>query len=270
MMMKYSVEQQMLPNTTASLKADLQRLGLCEGMTIIVHSSLKSLGWVCGGPVAVVNALIETVGDEGTIVMPTQSADLSEPSFWENPPVPEEWWDTIRQETPAFDPRTTPTLGMGAIVECFRTYEGVTRSYHPTTSFAAWGKHGAVITSEHSLSFSLGEDSPLQKLYDLDTYVLLLGVGYGNNTSIHLAEHYANSCFTFQQGSPIIENGKRVWKEYEEFIYDVDSFDEIGREFEKVHEVSIGLVGNAESRLIPQRKLIDFATTWFENRKMQY
>lgn len=269
-MTKYSVEQQKLPNTTASLKADLQRLGLRQGMTVIVHSSLKSLGWVCGGPIAVVNALMEAVGEEGTIVVPTQSADLSEPSFWENPPVPEEWWDTIRQEMPAFDPKTTPTLGMGAIVECFRTYEGVTRSYHPTTSFAAWGKHGAAITSEHSLSFSLGEESPLQKLYDLDAYVLLLGVGYGNNTSLHLAEHYANSCFTFQQGSPIIEDGKRVWKEYEEFIYDVDSFPELGKDFEQDHEVSVGYVGKAESRLIPQRKLVDFATAWFEKRKIHY
>ena len=266
----YSVDQQLLPNTIASLTTDLRKLGVNKGMTIIVHSSLKSLGWVCGGPVAVVEALIQTVGKDGTIVMPTQSADLSEPSFWENPPVPEEWWETIRQETPAFDPRTTPTVGMGAIVECFRTYEGVTRSYHPTTSFAAWGKHSAAITSEHSLSYSLGEGSPLQKLYNLDTYVLLLGVGYGNNTSLHLAEHYANSCFTFQQGSPIIENGKRVWKKYEEFIYDVESFSELGREFEQNHPVSIGLVGKAESRLIPQRPLIDFATKWFENRKVQF
>ena len=268
--MKYNVEKQKLPNTAASLKEDLQRLGLREGMTVIVHSSLKSLGWVCGGPVAVVNALMETVGKEGTIVMPTQSADLSDPSFWENPPVPEEWWETIRQEMPAFDPRTTPTLGMGSIVECFRTYEGVTRSYHPTTSFAAWGKHKAAITSEQSLSYSLGEESPLQKLYDLNAYVLLLGVGYGNNTSLHLAEHYANSCFTFRQCSPIMEEGKRVWKEYEEFIYDVDSFPELGKEYEQKHEVSIGYVGKAESRLMPQRELVDFAKVWFEARKIHY
>lgn len=260
-------KQQALPNTVHSLMKDFQHLGLEQGMTIIVHSSLKSLGWVCGGPVAVIEALMNVVGQEGTIVMPTQSADLSDPLYWENPPVPEEWWDIIRQEMPAFDPKTTPTLGMGKIVECFRTYEGVVRSNHPTSSFAAWGKHAVDITSEQSLSFALGEQSPLQKLYDLKAMVLLIGVGYENNTSLHLAEYKADSCFTYQQGSPIMENGERVWKEYEEYMYDVDYFTDIGRAFEKCHWISIGKVGQAECRLIPQQELVDFATIMLKKRK---
>ena len=205
------------PNTIHSLVQDFQNLGVRDGMTLIVHSSLKSLGWVCGGEVAVVEALMKAVGKEGTIVMPTQSAQLSEPFYWENPPVPEEWWDTIRKEMPAYDPKTTPTFGMGRVVECFRHYEGVVRSNHPMASFAAWGKQCDAIVQDQPLSFSLGEQSPLQKLYDADAFILLIGVGYENNTSLHLAEYYADSCFTYQQGSPIIENGKRVWKEYEEY-----------------------------------------------------
>ena len=132
---------QLKPNTIDSLSAQFKNLGITEGMTLIVHSSLKSLGWTCGGAVAVVEALMKAVGEDGTIVMPTQSADLSDPAYWENPPVPEEWWETIRREMPAYNPSTTPTYGMGKVVECFRSYEGVIRSDHPTTSFAAWGKH---------------------------------------------------------------------------------------------------------------------------------
>ncbi len=261
-MFNYRKNTKQTPNTIHSLIADFENIGLGKGMTVIVHSSLKALGWVCGGPVAVVKALMQVIGEEGTIVMPTHSADLSEPSYWDSPPVPEEWWEILRREMPAFDPKTTPTLAMGKIVDCFRTYEGVRRSYHPTCSFAAWGKHRDYVIDRQALSFSLGEESPLQKIYDLDGFVLLLGVGYENNTSLHLAECNANSCDSFRQGSPIIENEVRVWKEYEEFIYEVESFNEIGYEFERNHSVQAGMVGHAPCRLIPQKPLVDFAANW--------
>lgn len=106
-------------------------MGLEEGMVVIVHSSLSAFGWICGGPVTVVQAFMDSVGEEGTIVMPTQTADNSDPSGWQNPPVPQEWWPIIREEMPAFDPEVTPTRGMGKVVEAFRTYPGVKRSVHP-------------------------------------------------------------------------------------------------------------------------------------------
>ncbi|MFS0781489.1 aminoglycoside N(3)-acetyltransferase [Bacillus sp. 1P06AnD] len=258
------------PNTITSMIRELHQLGVEKGMTLIVHSSLKSLGWVCGGANAVVEALMSAVGEEGTIVMPTQSAELSDPSYWQEPPVPEEWWDTIRKEMPAYDPKTTTTLGMGKIVDCFRTYEGVIRSSHPTTSFAAWGRNAERITSDHSLSFSLCEESPLQKIYDMKGSILLIGVGYDRNTSLHLAECHADACFSCQQGSPIIEDGKRVWKEYEEFLYDTERFNEIGYLFERKYPVRVGLIGLAECRLIPQKQLVDFASLYLQKRKYVY
>jgi len=86
------------------LVRDLKRLGVREGITMIVHSSLSSLGWVCGGAVTVIQALMETVTEEGTIVMPTQTTYNSEPSYWQNPPVPGDWWEPIREHMPAYDP----------------------------------------------------------------------------------------------------------------------------------------------------------------------
>lgn len=44
------------PRTRTSLAADLRQLGLAAGDVAIVHASLSSLGWVAGGPVAVVQA----------------------------------------------------------------------------------------------------------------------------------------------------------------------------------------------------------------------
>ena len=84
--------------TVKSLQTDFEALGIKEGMVLLVHSSLSAVGWVCGGPVAVIIALQKVLGETGTLVMPAHSADLSDPSQWEKPPVPESWWQTIRED----------------------------------------------------------------------------------------------------------------------------------------------------------------------------
>ena len=176
------------PNTRLSLGREFTRAGVIAGSTLLVHSSLSSLGWVCGGAVAVIQALMDVITPEGTLVMPTHSGDLSDPAKWAHPPVPESWWQPIRESMPAYHPQYTPSRGMGTIPEVFRTMPGVLRSSHPALSFAAFGKNAKFITENHSLTFSLGEQSPLARVYELDGEVMLLGVGFGNNTSFHLSE----------------------------------------------------------------------------------
>ncbi len=126
-----TIDNAPLPGTRQGLAADLLALGIEAGMTLIMHSSLKSLGWVCGGPVTVIQALMDVVTPQGTIVVPTQSSEYSDPALWQHPPVPESWWQIIYDTMPAFDPRITPTSFMGIIVETFRAWPGVLRSNHP-------------------------------------------------------------------------------------------------------------------------------------------
>src|SRR3954462_7704646 len=127
------------PATVESLTRDLRTLGVRPGAVVMVHSSLSRLGYVAGGAHSVVVGLLEAVGPDGTIVMPTHSGDLSDPAAWSKPPVPEAWWDTIRSTMPAYDPALTPTRRMGAIVDCFRRLPATRRSAHPTVSVAAHG-----------------------------------------------------------------------------------------------------------------------------------
>jgi aminoglycoside 3-N-acetyltransferase len=264
---KELIEKTPFPSTRTSLARDLSELGVHKGMVLLVHSSLRKIGWTSGGPVAVVQALMDAVTAEGTIVMPAHSGDYSNPEIWKNPPVPKEWVKTIKDSMPPFNPLYTPTRDMGRIVDCFRNFPGVVRSDHPQVSFAAWGMHKKMIVENHCLDFSLGTNSPLGRIYDLDGYVLLLGVSYVYNTSFHLAEYQLGIRKEITQEAPIMENGKRVWKVFKDIDYDESEFETVGSDFEKGGTVRKGSVGLAESRLFSQRTAVDFAVKWFEEKK---
>jgi aminoglycoside 3-N-acetyltransferase len=255
------------PCTYKSLINDLRQIGLTPEMTLLVHSSLSSLGWVCGGEIVVVQALMDALTTAGTLVMPAHSGNYSDPAEWENPPVPSEWWQVIRDTMPAFDVRLTPTWGMGKIAESFRTHPNVLRSNHPTASFAAWGQKAQMIIKEHPLDNSLGWNSPLGRLYDLNTWVLLLGVGYSSNTCFHLAEYQIAGKKRILKGAPILEAKERVWKIYNDIELDTEDFEEIGNKLEQVGYVKIGKVGQAQTKLFPLKSAVDWAVTCLENKQ---
>ena len=268
----HKIQDRLSPITVDSLKRDFSSLGLKAGMVLLVHSSLSSLGWVCGNSVAVIEALESILTSEGTLVTPTYSGELSDPAYWQDPPVPETWWQTIRDTMPAFQSDLTPSRSMGLIPETFRKQKGVLRSDHPQVSFAAWGKYAQQITSGHGLEFGLGEQSPLARIYELQGHVLLLGVGHANNTSLHLAEYRANypSKKIIQQGAPILVASKRVWQIFADLDTDDNDFETIGAAFAKETGLEQkGPIGLGEARLMPQRGLVDFAVSWMEkNRRL--
>ena len=257
------------PNTISSLINDFKKLGINEGMTLLVHTSLSSLGWVCGGAATVILALEKILTDSGTLVMPTHSGDYSDPSHWSEPAVPETWWEIIRSEMPCFQKDLTPTRKMGKIAETFRKQDGVLRSSHPSASFAAWGKYKEYIIQDQHYDYSQNDKSPLGRIYEKNGHILLLGVNYNVNTSFHLAEYRAN--FKGKQivkdGFPILNNNKKEWKYFEDILYKADDFMEIGNSFEKQGIIKTGFVGDAKAKLINQKELVDYAVEWMEKNR---
>jgi aminoglycoside 3-N-acetyltransferase len=251
------------PYTVQSFSADLRALGLRAGDTVLVHSSASSLGFVVGGPQAVVQALLDVLGPDGTLVAPTHTPDNSDPAGWGNPPVPRLWWPAIRQQAPGFDRARTPSRWMGVIAETVRTWPGALRSDHPQVSFAALGRRAAEVTVGHQLDDALGEHSPLGAIYRLDGKVLLLGCGHDSNTSLHLAEWRQPSPPRGTISASVRRpDGSSEWISWTDVIERTDDFERVGAAFEETVGLSAGSVGGARARLASQRALVDFATAW--------
>lgn len=255
--------------TTSSLKKDLHALGVCDGDCLLVHCSFSKVGRPYGGVQAMIDALQASVTTAGTLVMPTHSTQLTDPAKWQNPPAPEDWWPTIRAELPAYDPARTSTRAMGALAETFRRYPDVVRSDHPHGSFAAWGEAARQVTEGHKFPGIFGEHSPLARLYELNAKVLLIGVGHGNNTSLHLSEYRADFAKPYHtEGAPITENGEHHWVQGEELKIDSDDFVELGQAFAQETQLQQqGKIGAADSLLIPQPALVDFGAAWLSKHR---
>ena len=260
------------PETEETLGSALRAIGVREGGVLLVHSSLSSLGWVCGGLLAALRALEGAVGKDGTLVMPTHSSEVSEPARWQAPAVPESWWPTIRRTMPAFDPRSTPARGMGAIPELFRNRVGVVRSNHPTCSFAALGPRAAHVVAEQKLEDPFGEASPLATLHDLDASILLLGVGHRSNTTLHLAERraFGTRQKRIDTGTAILVDGRREWVTFSEPDVSSKDFGRLGADFERQTGLArVANVANAQARLFSVRDVVEFAVPWFRTHRAE-
>ncbi len=270
-------DQPRLPHTSTTIEEDLRAVGLSVGDTVLVHTSQKQIGYTVGGPQAIIQALMNVVAGSGTIVMPAFSSEAgyADPLDWKFPPPPRDRAEIIRTNLPPFDPATTPSVGVGVIAELFRTYPEVRRNNHPIVSYAAWGKDADYVVNGHTLEMMDGENSPLARIYDLFGKVLLLGVDYSSCTSIHLATHRQNNPPMTTVSVPTWDESGRIhWNRYPDVLNPAMlersvilqkkiRFNDIGSAFEATGAVTMGKVGDAESRLIPQPALVDFATEYF-------
>jgi len=251
--------------TRERLVADLRALSVRPGQTLIVHASLQKMGWVAAGAPTVVAALRQALGPDGTLVAGagTPENSLTSRIFREQTKGLRSWMVSgYLERMPAFDPLTTPTSA-GAVAEAVRTTRGAVRSDHPQSSFAAVGRDARELMAGHQVFCHLGEESPLAKLYQRDASILLLGVGYGSCTAFHLAEYRYTTSPPMREYSCLIkQDGISRWMKYRDVVLDDGEFENIGKALEDKITVPIGTVGEAQSRLLPLRCVVDFAADW--------
>lgn len=159
---------------------------------------------------------------------------------------------------------------MGAVSEMFRQWPGTLRSDHPVRSIAARGHYAGYLTENHDMSDILGDSSPIGRLYELNGYVLLIGVGYDENIFQHLADVRAEYPGKYRviESSAIWVEGQRIWKDYETLDVDGEDFIVIGEVFEQTGQVRHISLENGILSMISQRALVDFAVERIgENRK---
>ena len=251
------------PNTAISLRQDLSGLGLCEGDGVFVHASLKAIGPTVGGARTVVQALLDCVGETGLLGMPGFSTDAYFPADIDAKSLTPDEMQRIRDAVPGFDPAVSPAEGMGVIAETFRTWPGTQRSAHPTTSVCLRGRDADRYLSEHSLSWSTGEQTPFGTLRQREEMkILLIGVGWNRCTVLHTAETLAPVRRTKMRCFKTGRLGGH-WTELPDIADDNSRlFPSVGAAYEATGQVRTGLLGAAECRVCDYADLVTFATDW--------
>lgn len=263
---------------------DLLRLGVREGSVLLVQASLRSVGLTAGGAELMVRALLDALGPDGTLVVPTFTSLNSTTSRAHKARVARM---SVQEEAsyisslPGFDPLESHSDGMGAIAEYVRTRSDAVRSSHPHTSFAAVGPQAVELTKVHDLECHLGPNSPLGWLHEHNADNLLLGLEYHQGcTMIHMAE-YVIAAERAESGRPVSPRDYRAriadadtpdrWVTFQDLDLDDSDFMKIGAAYDKPGAPRPGLhrgrIGAAESRLVGSRHVVAFAAAWMrENR----
>jgi aminoglycoside 3-N-acetyltransferase len=262
-------------HTRQELARDLKHVGLRPNDLIMVHSSMRSVGRILGGPNEMIEALLESVGPTGTVMMyvdweeGAQHYTRSDTKIALSPAERDAW--------PAFDPqKARADRSYGILPEFLRTWPGAIRSANPGASVTAVGARADWICADHPLDYGYGPGSPLAKLVQAHGRVLLLGSPLENVTLIHFAEHVADlpRKRVIKYREKLLRQGKPEWVEIEEFDTarpvvagaPNDHIDRLMREYLTHVDTSTGKVGSGPTYLFEAAPLHTFAVGWLEQQ----
>ncbi len=211
--------------TRDDIAAALRRMGLGEGDIVLLHSSVASLGRVDGGAEAVVEAFLDVLGPEGTLVVPTFGA-------------------------------------LGTITEVVRQRPDAVRSVHPKASVAAVGAAAEALCRDHwKADLAHGPDTPYQRLADMGGYVCLLGVDQDRNTTLHTVEEILRLPYLSTTAETTFETPEgTVTRSWPFFPGPHRDFIGLERRLEQAGKVRLSRLGRAAVRLMKALDLIEFCT----------
>jgi aminoglycoside 3-N-acetyltransferase len=253
------------PFAPRQLADELARLGLATGDVVIAHLSIRSVGWIIGGGVGLLAAIRLAIGESGTLVVPTFTTYLNDPSSWVNRPVPREWWPAVRDGLPPFDPALHAAQpGLGRFPELVRRIPDARRSTHPLYSFAAAGRQAGALTGRHELAYGMGIRSPLAPVAETGK-VLLIGVGWDRCSLLHLCEHrtpYPGRRRHVVRVPTDACDGVTGWRDTDQLVMFEGDFGAIGEQAERAGIARRGAVGVASCVLCPAADLVALGGKW--------
>ena len=230
--------------TKLDLRQALEELKINPKGTLLVHSSMKSIGDVEGGADTVLDVLMDYM-KEGLLVFPTHT------------------WSYINSENPKFDSRHSEVC-VGILPELFRKRPGVVRSLHPTHSAAAIGEDKEEFIKDNELwDTPCARQSPWGKLLDRNAQIMLLGVDLRKNTFIHGVEEWADipgrmadetePLFVInEQGKEILVPSRRhCGEDWSQYFWKVDDY------FKEKGVMYLGKFGDAEVRICQAKPMTE-------------
>lgn len=161
--------------TLEDLIKDFGEIGVNRGDIILLHSSLRSLGFVKGGAKTIIRAFLKLIGPEGTLAVPTY-------------PMRGGVLYNCLKGGYIFDYKKSRAY-TGAIPNEFLKMKEIKRSIHPTHSISAIGKYAREITEKHHIgNKTYGENSPWAKIVELNGKIFGLGITLAWTTQYHHLE----------------------------------------------------------------------------------
>ncbi len=174
--------------TAETLAADLARLGVAPGDSLMVHASLRRLGPTANGADTLLDALDLAVGPNGTLMMVLGAVIEHE---WVNEHPEHERPALLADATP-YDPLTAPAIGeVGYLAEAFRVRPGTLVTDNPSGRFAARGHLAERFLKDAPWDDYYGPDSPLHRFCRADGKVLRIAANPDTTTVLHYAEYLA-------------------------------------------------------------------------------
>lgn len=219
--------------TKVQMVRDFRLAGIEEGDIILMHSALSAIGHVEGGADAVIDALLEVLGPEGTLACVTMNAGV-------------------------FDAATSPST-VGIISETLRKRPDAIRSLRPSHSVAAIGRLSGYFTNGHDrCETNCGKGTPYDKIQELGGKIVLLGVDMNRNTTLHTLEDFVDAPYLEDVDLPM----PTYEKDYEGKTMRITKYPPGHRDFltftaslRRADAMTEGRVGNAVVKVIDAKKM---------------
>lgn len=266
------------------IREDLRKIGVGQGDVLMVHASLRAIGALApgragavveGGADGLLDALLEAIGDDGTLFV---NIGADDGSSWVDERIPEERAALLEEraaplaDAVPFDALQTPAdKDNGVLAEVFRCRSGTLVSDHPEGRFAANGPLAELLLHDVPWDDYYGVDSPLDRFVQANGKVLRLGADTDTVTVLHLAEHLVKLPWKRRVlRHPLVATPDGPTVRAVSTIDDSDGitdypgeyFDDILAAFLATGRARTGIVGRAKSELFNAAEIVSFATAW--------